>query len=67
MKDPKIDFLDVRIEVDKPLLSEWLHKKLNPMKFNIMGAKDLPMKAGLNYKPVYAAIEFYDGTRCFTR
>lgn len=46
----------MKIQIDKPLLSEWLHKKLNPMKFTLMGAKDLPPKSGMAYKPVYAAI-----------
>ncbi len=67
LKDTKIEFIDVSIQVDKPLLSEWLHKKLNPMKFNLMGAKDLDHKQGMNYKPVYSVLDFYDGTRIFTR
>ena len=61
MKSNQILFLNVCIKSDVPLLSEYLHKKLNPLQVLLVSIKDIPFHTEPKFKPVYAEVEFVDG------
>ena len=53
--------LKITLEADKPLLSAWLRRKLNPMLVTIQAVKDVPSKeAPAKFKPVYCTVQNVD-------
>ena len=56
-----IEYLDLCITSDKPLLSDFYRKKLNPMQINLVSVKDIPFKTEPKYKPIYATFRFLNG------
>jgi hypothetical protein len=54
----------VSLEASQVLMSPYLHKKLNPMLLRLVSVKGVPPKP-VSCKPVYAAVEFLDGSRSF--
>jgi hypothetical protein len=48
------------ITSDKPILSSFLRKKLNPLQIKICVAKEIPYKTDPKYKPIYATCKFID-------
>ena len=61
LKCEALDYLDLRISCEKPLLSSFYRKKLNPMQVNLVSIKDIPYKSDPKYKPIYATFRFLDG------
>ncbi len=57
-----LHYLNLSIRCDKPLLSEFYRKKLNPLQINLVSVKDIPFKTEPKYKPIYATLEFIDGS-----
>jgi len=62
-----IHYLNVKVESDQPLLSDFLGKKLNPLQINLVAIKDIPYKVEPRFKPIYATCEFVDGQTFTTR
>lgn len=65
LKTPQLHFLDIKVQFDKPLLSEYLRKKLNPMQLTLSSVKDIPFKTDPKFKPITARVTYVDG-RSFT-
>lgn len=61
MKCVALDYLDIHIGSEKPLLSNFYRKKLNPLQINLVSIKDIPLKSDPKYKPIFATIRFLDG------
>ncbi len=57
----EIDKFDMKITPSKALLSPVHRKALNPMRINIVGAKQLPTLTGSKYLPVYVQLKFFNG------
>jgi hypothetical protein len=66
LKTMELHYLTVKIQSDKPLLSDYLARKLNPLQVNLVAIKDIPYKTEHRYKPIYATCEFVDGTKFTT-
>lgn len=62
MKAMAIHYLNFTIRCDKALLSDFYRKKLNPLQINLVSIKDIPFKTEPKYKPIYATVEFIDGS-----
>ena len=62
LQTQEIHYLKVKLETDKPLLTEYLAKKLNPLQINLVAIKDIPYKTEHRFKPIYATCQFVDGT-----
>ena len=58
----QLHYLNFSIKCEQPLLSDFYRKKLNPMQINLVSVKDIPFKTEPKYKPIYATLEFIDGT-----
>lgn len=52
--------LEVGISSESGLLSPYLRKKLNPLRFTLVTAKNIPNKRDPSYRPVHAKVEFVD-------
>lgn len=61
MQTAAVDYLDLSIQCEQPLLSEFYRKKLNPLQINLVSVKDIPFKTEPKYKPIYASLVFVDG------
>lgn len=61
VKIHSLDYFNLKITTDNPLLSEFLRKKLNPLQIYILAARDVPEKTDPKYKPVYTICKFVDG------
>ena len=61
MKAQQLNYLILKITCNKPLLSDFYRKKLNPLQINLVSLKDIPFKTEPKYKPIYATFEFIDG------
>jgi len=61
LKPQQIHSLSVSISSDKPLLSEFLRKKLNPLQVNLVACKDIPYKTHHKFKPIYSVFKFVNG------
>ena len=57
----QLHYLNISIQSDSPMLSEFYRKKLNPLQINLVGVKDIPFKTEPKYKPIFASVEFVDG------
>ena len=62
MKTMQINYLDVQIRSENPLLSNFYRKKLNPLQVNLVAIKDIPFKTDPKFKPIHASVKFVDGT-----
>ena len=62
MKTMEIEYLEIKIKSEQPMLTEFYRKKLNPMVINLVSMKDVPFKTEPKYKPIYATLEMIDGT-----
>ena len=62
MKAMPLNYLSLNIKSEQPLLSDYYRKKLNPLQINLVSVKDIPFKTEPKYKPIYASLEFIDGT-----
>ena len=60
MKTMSLDYLELSIRSEQPLLSDFYRKKLNPMQINLVGIKDIPFKTEAKYKPIFASLNFVD-------
>ena len=58
---PEIEKFHMSITPSKALLSPLHRKRLNPMRVNIVGAKQLPTVNESKYLPVYVSMQFFDG------
>jgi hypothetical protein len=67
LQTQEIHYLKVKLETDKPLLTEYLAKKLNPLQINLVAIKDIPYKTEHRFKPIYATCQFVDGTTFTTQ
>lgn len=56
-----LNYVKIKISTDKPMLSEFIRKKLNPLQIFILAAKDVPSKTDHKYLPVYTVCKFVDG------
>ena len=63
LKTLPIEYLTINVQSDRPLLSEYLRRKLNPLQINLVCCKDIPFKTEPRFKPVYASLEFVDGKK----
>lgn len=61
LKPLQIHYLNVSIQSETPLLSDFLRKKLNPLQINLVACKDIPYKTEHKYKPIYCVLKFIDG------
>lgn len=61
LKSMQLHYLNISIQSDSPMLSEFYRKKLNPLQINLVGVKDIPFKTEPKYKPIFASVEFVDG------
>ena len=62
MKTMELEYLEIKVKCDSPMLTEFFRKKLNPLQINLVSMKDIPYKTEPKYKPIYASLEFIDGT-----
>lgn len=62
MKTLPIHWLVVNIRSNVSLLSTFLRKKLNPLQINLVACKDIPYKTDPRFKPIYATVNFVDGS-----
>ena len=62
MKPIQLNSLTVKIQSEKPLLSDFYRKKLNPLQINLVSMKDIPFKTEHKYKPITATLQFIDGS-----
>lgn len=62
LKPMALNYLNFTVKADQPLLSDYFRKKLNPLQINLVSIKDIPFKTEPKYKPIYATLEFIDGT-----
>ena len=60
-----ISYLKLDISCDKPMLSDFYRRKLNPLQINLVSIKDIPYKTEPNFKPIYASLHFVDGKQRF--
>ena len=67
MKTVEIHWLEIRIRTSTGLLSDYLRKKLNPLEIRLMSVKDIPYKTDPKFKPIYASLEFVDGSTVRTK
>ena len=58
----ELHYLEINVKADQPMLTEFLRKKLNPLQINLVSMKDIPFHTEPKYKPIYASLEFLDGT-----
>ena len=63
MKTQAIHYLHVTITTQTGLLSDYLRRKLNPMQIRLAACKDIPFKTEPKYKPIFARVEFVDGSK----
>ena len=61
LKVYSLNYLKLKITADKPLLGEFLRKKLNPLQLFILAAKDVPQKTDPKFLPIYTVCKFVDG------
>ena len=61
LKPLSLNYLNLTIKCDKPLLSDFYRKKLNPLQINLVSIKDIPFKTDPKFKPIYATLQFIDG------
>ena len=61
LKPEALDYLDLHIYSNKPMLSGFYRKKLNPLQINLVSVKDIPFKTEPKFKPIYATLRFVDG------
>ena len=61
MKAMEIEYLNLTIRSETPMLSDFYRKKLNPMIINLAAVKDIPYKTEPKFKPIYASLIFVDG------
>lgn len=54
LKTMAIHYMNIKVESDQPLLSDFLGKKLNPLQINLVAIKDIPYKVEPRFKPIYA-------------
>ena len=66
LKAMQLNYLTLSIKSDLPLLTPFYRKKLNPLQINLVSVKDIPFKTEPKYKPIYATLEFIDGSRFTT-
>ena len=59
----QIHHFDLTIKSETAMLSPYLNKKLNPLQILLVSIKDIPFHTEPKYKPIYAEVEFVDGTR----
>jgi len=62
LKPMSLNYLNLTIKSELPLLSDFYRKKLNPMQINLVSVKDIPFKTEPKYKPIYASLQFIDGS-----
>ena len=62
LKPMALNYLNLQIKSELPLLSEYYRKKLNPLQINLVSIKDIPFKTEPKYKPIYATLQFIDGS-----
>lgn len=60
MKTLQIHYLNVTIQSEQSMLSEFIRKKLNPLQINLVACKDIPFKTEPKYKPIFAVCKFVD-------
>ena len=58
----EIQYIEIKIKSEQPMLSEFYRKKLNPLIINLCAMKDIPFKTEPKYKPIFANLEMIDGT-----
>ena len=61
MKTRQINFIWVKLETDQGLLSNFLRKKLNPLKLHISQFNDIPYKTEARFLPIHCKVKFVDG------
>jgi len=61
IKCEALEYLDLHISSEKPMLSDFYRKKLNPLQINLVSLKDIPFKTEPKYKPIHATLRFLDG------
>ena len=66
LKAMALNYLSLTIKSEQPLLSPFYRKKLNPLQINLVSVKDIPFKTEPKYKPIYASLEFIDGSHFST-
>ena len=66
MQAMQLNYLNLGITSEQPLLSEFYRKKLNPLQINLVSIKDIPFKTEPKYTPIYASLEFIDGAKFTT-
>lgn len=62
----ELHYLEIRVKSEQPMLSEFYRKKLNPLLINLVSFKDIPFKTEPKYKPIFASLEFIDGSKFAT-
>jgi len=62
LKPLAINYLNLTIKCEQPLLSDFYRKKLNPLQINLVSIKDIPFKTEPKFRPIYATLDFIDGT-----
>ena len=62
LKPMALEHLHLTIRSEQPLLSDYYRKKLNPLQINLVSIKDIPFKTDPKYKPIYATLQFIDGS-----
>ena len=60
---PELLYLNITLETDRPLLTNYLRKKLNPLQVNLVACKSIPYKTEPRFKPVHAVFSFIDGRK----
>jgi len=66
MQAQQLNYLNLAIKSETALLSDFYRKKLNPLQINLVSVKDIPFKTEPKYKPIYASLDFIDGTKFST-
>ena len=62
----ELHYLEIRVKSEQPMLSEFYRKKLNPLLINLVSFKDIPFKTEPKYKPIFASLDFIDGSNFTT-
>ena len=62
-----IHYLEVSLTTSVALLSPHLRHKLNPLMLHIVACKDIPYKSDPKYKPIFAEVDFIDGSAFKTK
>ena len=66
MQSQQLLYLNLKISSEQALLSDFYRKKLNPLQINLVSVKDIPFKTEPKYKPIYATLDFIDGSKFST-